>query len=173
MPSQICIMASVMMKEGMPMRVTPKAVTPPRARQVATARMMAKPPAKGILAMLTLASCRVKKATTMPVALATLATLKSISAVRITKVSPTAMMPVIDTCCRMFCRLPNDTKEGLAIEKKTTRKSSVRKGAILLSWFRNQWLADCRCAFTSDVEVINWSLSHSLDLTPQRAGDPC
>ena len=34
MPSQICIMASVMMKEGMPILVTPKAVTPPSARQV-------------------------------------------------------------------------------------------------------------------------------------------
>ena len=43
--------------------------------------------------------------------------------------------------------------------KKTTRKSSVRKGAILRSWLRNQWPADRRGALTSDVEVINASLS--------------
>ena len=35
MPAPICIIANVMMNEGMPMRVTPKAVTSPSAKQAA------------------------------------------------------------------------------------------------------------------------------------------
>ena len=103
-----------MMNDGMPMVVIPKAVTAPSSRQPASARMIATPPGKGRFAMFTLASCSVKNATTMPVALAMLATLRSISAVRITKVRPTAMMAVTETCERMFSRLPIVAKDGLA-----------------------------------------------------------
>ena len=70
MPAAICIIASVMMKDGMPIRVTPKALTAPSAKQAASASMIAAPPGSGMLAMFTLASCSVKNATTMPVALA-------------------------------------------------------------------------------------------------------
>ncbi len=53
MPSAICIMASVMMKDGMPMIVTPKALTRPSAKQTASATMIARTPGSGRLAMLT------------------------------------------------------------------------------------------------------------------------
>ena len=52
-PLAICIMASVMMKEGMPMKVMPKAVTRPKASADASARMMAIQPGSGMLAMFT------------------------------------------------------------------------------------------------------------------------
>ena len=67
----------------------------------------------------------------MPTALATAATDRSISAVRITKVRPTAMMPVIDTCDMMLKALSTVRKDGLAIEKKTMSAKSVKTGAIL------------------------------------------
>jgi hypothetical protein len=38
MPAPICIIANVMMKEGMPMRVTPKAVRSPSAKQAKSAK---------------------------------------------------------------------------------------------------------------------------------------
>ncbi len=72
-----------------------------------------------------------KYATAMPVTLAMLATDRSISAHRITKVRPTAMMPVTDTCVRMLPRLSMVAKDGLAIAKKPLRKISVRNGAML------------------------------------------
>jgi hypothetical protein len=53
MPSPICIMASVMMKEGMPMTVTPTALTMPSAKQAASAKRIANPPGIGTLAMFT------------------------------------------------------------------------------------------------------------------------
>ena len=68
----------------MTMRVTPNAVTAPSARQPANAATTASGPGSGTLAMFTLASWNVRNATMMPVALATLATLRSISAHRIT-----------------------------------------------------------------------------------------
>ena len=54
----------------------------------------------------------------MPVALATPATLRSISAQRMTKVRPTAMMPVTETWVRMLARLSRVAKEGLATLKE-------------------------------------------------------
>ena len=53
MPAPICIIASVMMNEGMPMRVTPKAVMSPSAQQAASARTIAIAPGIGRLAMFT------------------------------------------------------------------------------------------------------------------------
>jgi hypothetical protein len=75
----------------------------------------------------------VKKVSTIAVALAIAPTERSISAVRMTKVRPTAMMPVTDTCCRMFSRLSSVANEGLAMLKNRTRNRSVMKGAILRS----------------------------------------
>ena len=55
-----------------------------------------------------------------------------------TKVSPTAIIPVIDTWFRMLEKFAVVRKDGLATLKKMTRKSSVAKGAMLRSWFLNQ-----------------------------------
>ena len=60
------------------------------------------------------ASPHAQKATTMPVALATAATDRSISAQRMTKVSPTAMMPAIEMPVSTFQRLSTVRKDGLA-----------------------------------------------------------
>src|SRR5215475_13279889 len=72
----------------------------------------------------------------MPVTLAMLAIDRSISAQRMTKVSPTAMMPVTETWVRILPTLSSVAKEGLAAAKKTERKISVRNGAILRIWER-------------------------------------
>ena len=50
----------------------------------------------------------------MPVTLAIAATERSISAQRMTKVRPTAMMPVIETWFRMLEKLAVVRKDGLA-----------------------------------------------------------
>src|ERR1700756_328309 len=67
----------------------------------------------------------------MPVTLAIEAIDRSISAQRMTKVSPTAMMPVTETWVRMLPTLSMVAKDGLAIAKKPERKISVRNGAML------------------------------------------
>src|SRR5260370_12046178 len=72
----------------------------------------------------------------MPVTLAMLAIDRSISAHRITKVRPTAMMPVTETCVRMLPTLSSVAKEGLAAAKKPERQISVRNGAMLRIWER-------------------------------------
>ncbi len=79
-----------------------------------------------------------KKLTTMPVALATAATERSISPHRITKVSPTAMIPVTEIWVRMLARLSSVAKAELASVKKTTRQSSVANGAMLRIWLRRK-----------------------------------
>ena len=53
MPAAICIMASVMMKEGMPMRVMPSALRRPSPRHAASASTIAAAPGSGRLAMFT------------------------------------------------------------------------------------------------------------------------
>src|SRR3984893_7910031 len=76
----------------------------------------------------------------MPVTLAMLAIWamdRSISAQRITKVRPTAMMPVTETWVRMLPTLSSVAKEGLAAAKKPLRQISVRNGAMLRIWERN------------------------------------
>src|SRR4029077_14979486 len=62
---------------------------------------------------------------------AMLAIERSISAHRITKVRPTAMMPVTDTWVRILPTLSSVAKDGLAAAKKPLRKISVRNGAML------------------------------------------
>src|SRR6266852_2627448 len=73
----------------------------------------------------------------MPVTLAMLAIDRSISAQRITKVRPTAMMPVTETWVRMLPTLSSVANEGLATAKKPLRQMSVRNGAMLRIWERN------------------------------------
>src|SRR6185312_2183032 len=73
----------------------------------------------------------------MPVTLAMLAIDRSISAQRITKVRPTAMMPVTETWVRMLPTLSRVANEGLAAAKKPLRKISVRNGAMFRIWERS------------------------------------
>src|SRR6478752_2022626 len=73
----------------------------------------------------------------MPVTLAMAAIERSISAHRITKVRPTAMMPVTEICVRMLPKLSSVAKEGLAAAKKPNRQISVRNGAMLRIWERS------------------------------------
>src|SRR6185312_2431380 len=74
----------------------------------------------------------------MPVTLAMLAIERSISAQRMTKVSPTAMTPVTDTWVRMLPILSMVAKEGLATAKKANSRIRVRNGAILRIWERRK-----------------------------------
>src|SRR6266851_220586 len=67
----------------------------------------------------------------MPVTLAMAAIERSISAHRITKVRPTAMMPVTETWVRILAKLSRVAKEGLAAAKKPVMQISVRNGAML------------------------------------------
>ena len=53
MPAAICIIASVMMKEGMPISVSPSALTSPSEAHSASASTIATQPGIGMLAMLT------------------------------------------------------------------------------------------------------------------------
>src|SRR5665213_1806364 len=62
---------------------------------------------------------------------------RSISAQRITKVNPTAMMPVTDTWVSILPTLSSVAKEGLAAAKKPLRQIRVRNGAILRIWERS------------------------------------
>src|SRR6266704_5140873 len=73
----------------------------------------------------------------IPVTLAMRAIDRSISAQRITKVRPTAMMPVTEIWVRMLPRLSSVAKEGLAAAKKPNRQISVRNGAMLRIWERS------------------------------------
>ncbi len=74
-----------------------------------------------------------KNATTMPVALAIAAIERSISAVRITKVRPVAMIAVTETWRRMLPRLSRVTNDGLSALNTMTRNSKVANGAMLIS----------------------------------------
>src|ERR1700686_5403971 len=92
----------------------------------------------------------------MPVTLAMLAIDRSISAQRMTKVRPTAMMPVTETWVRMLPTLSSVAKEGLATAKKPLRQISVRKGAILRIWER--YIAAILCGrFRSAAETVTLS----------------
>ena len=53
MPAAICIMARVMMKDGMPITVSPSALTRPSRAQSASASRIAAQPGSGKLAMFT------------------------------------------------------------------------------------------------------------------------
>jgi hypothetical protein len=53
MPAPICIMASVMMKDGMPITVMPTALISPRKAQATRARTIAATPGNGTFGMLT------------------------------------------------------------------------------------------------------------------------
>src|SRR5438132_5986544 len=74
----------------------------------------------------------------MPMALATAATERSISPVRMTKVRPTAMIEVSETWERMLAKLSSVMKDGLAIEKNRNSEISVINGAMLRNWLRRK-----------------------------------
>src|SRR5947207_2078769 len=92
----------------------------------------------------------------MPVTLAMLAIDRSISAQRITKVRPTAIMPVTETWVRMLPTLSSVAKEGLAAAKKPLRQISVRNGAMLRIWERNI-AAILRGRLRSAAEIVTLS----------------
>src|SRR5688572_14537228 len=90
----------------------------------------------------------------MPVTLAIAATERSISAQRMTKVRPTAIIAVIEIWFRMLKKFAVVKKEELDRLKKTTRKMSVANGAILRSWLLNQSAKGRRlCAVVSDTDI--------------------
>src|SRR4029450_3848198 len=74
----------------------------------------------------------------MPVTLAMAATDRSISAHRITKVRPTAMIPVTEICVRMFAALSSEAKDPLVRQKKATSTIRVANGAMMRIWLRRK-----------------------------------
>src|ERR1043166_8445818 len=74
----------------------------------------------------------------MPVTLAMAATDRSISAHRITKVRPTAMIPVTEICVRMLAALSSEAKERLVRQKKATSTIRVANGAMMRIWLRRK-----------------------------------
>src|SRR5664279_3663147 len=92
----------------------------------------------------------------MPVTLAMLAIDRSISAQRITKVRPTAPMPVADTWVRMLPTLSSVAKEGLAAAKNPLRQISVRNGAMFRIWERSI-AATLRGRFRSAAATVTLS----------------
>ena len=114
----------------------------------------------------------VKNVSTIAVALAIAPTLRSISAVRMTKVRPTAMIAVTETCWRMFSRLPSEAKVGLAMLKKATRhdqRDERRDVAQLIA----QEIARGERRGRSRASAL-WHV-HLDDpiVRRRRAGDPC
>src|ERR1700730_15951781 len=91
----------------------------------------------------------------MPVTLAMLAIDRSISAQRITKVRPTAMMPVTETCVRILPTLSSVAKEGLAAAKKPVRQISVRNGAMLRIWERKITAILCGIFRSTDAVTLS------------------
>src|SRR5439155_12550565 len=98
----------------------------------------------------------------MQVTLAMAAIERSISAHRITKVRPTAMMPVTEIWVRMLPRLSSVANEGLAAAKKPNRQISVRNGAMLRIWERSTAASRCgrlRSAATVTLSPVVMSVS--------------
>src|ERR1043166_342968 len=100
----------------------------------------------------------------MPVTLAVAAIERSISAQRITKVRPTAMMPVTEIWVRMLPRLSSVAKDGLAAAKKPNRQISARNGRMWRIWERSIPASRCGCfrsaaTVTLSPEVMSLSSS--------------
>src|ERR671910_3297698 len=74
----------------------------------------------------------------MPVTLAMAATDRWISAHRITKVRPTAMIPVTEIWVRMLAALSSEAKDRLVRLKKATSAISVANGAMMRIWLRRK-----------------------------------
>ena len=94
----------------------------------------------------------------MPVALAMLATDRSISAHRITKVSPTAMMPVTEICVRMFSRLPSVANDLLAAVKKANEHEQRRERGDVAELPRSRSSAS-RCTASDAAHAASSSRS--------------
>src|SRR5436190_24259688 len=100
----------------------------------------------------------------MPMTLAMLAIDRSISAQRITKVRPTAIMPVTETWVRMLPRLSSVAKEELAAAKKPLRQISVKNGAMLRIWERSIAAIGCERGRSNSgmVALSSVAVRHSL-----------
>src|SRR3954447_4050775 len=101
----------------------------------------------------------------MAAALATLATERSISAVRMTKVRPVAMIAVTEMPRSTLVRLPTVRNDGLARPNTTTRKIRVMNGAMLRSWPLIQPLPPGRLP-TAIASAFN-----AIVLCPSRRGE--
>src|SRR5690349_13123384 len=66
------------------------------------------------------------------------ATDRSISAHRITKVRPTAMIPVTEIWVRMLAALSSEAKDRLARLKNATSAIRVTNGAMMRIWLRRK-----------------------------------
>src|SRR4051794_7399592 len=110
----------------------------------------------------------------MPMALATAATERSISPVRMTKVRPTAMIEVSETWARMLAKLPSVMNDGLVIEKNTNSAISVINGAMLRNWLRRKCARSNRLPARLAISVMCAFLVHTAsfrlaqDLPPAR-----
>src|SRR6478736_2648351 len=74
----------------------------------------------------------------MPVTLAMAATDRSISPHRITKVRPTAMIPVTEIWVRMLAALSSEANDRLVRLKKATSTIRVANGAMMRIWLRRK-----------------------------------
>src|SRR4029453_7360020 len=74
----------------------------------------------------------------MPVTLAMAATDRSISAHKITKVRPTAMIPVTEICVRMLAAFSSEAKDRLGGVQKNTSTIRVANGAMMRIWLRRK-----------------------------------
>src|SRR3954453_8316668 len=101
----------------------------------------------------------------MAAALATLATERSISAVRMTKVRPVAMIAVTEMPRSTLVRLPTVRNDGLAKPNTTIRKIRVMNGAMLRSWPLIQPLPPGRLP-TATASAFN-----AIVLCPSRRGE--
>ena len=109
-----------------------------------------------------------KNATVMPATLAMAATERSISAVRMTKVRPVAMIAVIETWRSTLARLSTVAKDGLKALNTATRKTRVIRGATLVSWPASQVPQPVGGA----AAPVGASTAMSY-LMLRRASDPC
>src|SRR3569832_141226 len=97
-------------------------------------------------------------------ALATAATDRSISPVRMTNVSPTAMIEVSDTWARILAKLSSVMNDGLATEKKTNSAIRVINGAILRNWLRRKCIGSNGLPIGFAASVISASLLHTASV---------
>ena len=112
-----------------------------------------------------------KKVSTIAVALAIAATLRSISAVRMTKVRPTAMIAVTETCCRIFSRLPS-VGEGGARDAEEDDEEDQRDEGRDIAQLIAQEIAEAKGAGGVDVGALRVHCINPV-VTPPPAGGPC
>ena len=94
----------------------------------------------------------------MPVTLAMAATDRSISAVRMTKVRPTAMIPVTETWVRMLARLSTVAKDGLASAEERHQDDQGHERRDVAQLVAQERAAIDRLAMSSPASAAERSL---------------